>query len=162
MKKNGDHPNIEKENRMGDVQVKHVVTVWGTTLQSDEELQEFLEPLYDENGDVGPSGFLAATGLNWVDEDFFEAHVLGSEEEKMAFPTYLKEEYAPEPEVFERHLPENLTSKMSAYPSVILLYGNESGYGSINEQLFQLHEQEKSGDSPIVLLSKIVYETADR
>lgn len=142
--------------------MKHVVTVWGTTLHSDEELQEFLEPLYDEDGDVGPSCFLTATGLNEVDEDFFEAHLLGSEEEKGSFLTYLIEEYAPEREAFKRHLPEDLAAKLTEYSSVILLYGNESGYGSINEQLFQLHEQEKVSDSPVVLLSKIVYETADR
>ncbi|WP_289135507.1 immunity 22 family protein [uncultured Brevibacillus sp.] len=142
--------------------MRHVVTIWGANLQTEEELREFIEPIFDENGDVTPSSFLTATGLNWIDEDFFEVHLLKEPEVRSEFWTYLKEEYAPEGEAFSLQLSDDLKAKLEAYPAVILLYGNESPYGNINEQLFQLTEKGAEQGSPVVLLAKIRYETSER
>lgn len=142
--------------------MRHVVTIWGTNLQTEEELQEFIEPIFDENGDVTPSSFHTATGLDWIDEDFFEVHLLGDAEVRNEFWAYLKEEYAPEAEAFSLQLSDDLKARLEAYPSVILLYGNESPYGNINEQLFQLKEKGSEQGSPVVLLAQVIYETDER
>ncbi|GED70945.1 hypothetical protein BRE01_46470 [Brevibacillus reuszeri] len=142
--------------------MRHVVTIWGTNLQTEEELQNFIEPIFDEDGDVTPSGFHTATGLEWIDEDFFEVHFLGNVKERTEFWAYLKEEYAPEAGAFSQQLSDELVSSLVDYPSVILLYGNESRYGSINEKLFALQKNLPDDGSPIVLLAKVVYETKER
>lgn len=65
--------------------MKHVVVVWGTDLHTEDELQAFLEPVYTEDGDMYPSEFMKATGLTWVDEDFFEVHAVAKAEERADF-----------------------------------------------------------------------------
>ncbi|MFS0554489.1 immunity 22 family protein [Brevibacillus sp. 179-C9.3 HS] len=142
--------------------MRHVVTVWGTTLQSPDELADFLTPVYDEDGDVIPSGFLTASGLEWVDEDFFEVHEVQDAEAREYFFAYLENEYATDAKLDRTEWPIQLTEGISKYPHVILLYGNESRYGSINEKLFELTEDGQEKDSTVVMLAKLVFETEDR
>ncbi|NRS48302.1 immunity 22 family protein [Brevibacillus sp. HB2.2] len=142
--------------------MRNVVTVWGTTLQSADELADFLTPVYDEDGDVIPSGFLTASGLEWIDEDFFEVHEVQDAEARADFFMYLENEYAMNATLDRKEWPQKLTEEIGKYPHVILLYGNESRYGPINEKLFDLTEGGQEKDSPLVLLAKLVFETEER
>lgn len=142
--------------------MKHVVTIWGTTLQSADELADFLTPVYDEDGEVIPSGFLTASGLDWVDEDYFEVHDVHHAEDREYFFSYLENEYNANAKLDRKHWPAKLTEQIAQFPHVILLYGNESRYGTINQGLFALTEEGHKNNSPVVLLAKLVFETDER
>lgn len=138
--------------------MKHVVAIWGTTLQTDEELQPFLQPEYTEDGDVIPSGFMAAAGLDWVDEDFFEVHAVAQVEERAAFLAYLQRECVSAGESFAEKIPPNLSGEIARFPTVILLYGQVTNYGTVNEALFALTGEQHVGDGLVELLATIEYE----
>lgn len=143
--------------------MKHVVAIWGVNCRSEEELAAFVEPDYTEDGEAIPSEFMRSTGLSWIDEDFMEMHLLPDEESREAYVQYLKLDYASDPDQLAPQVPDSLRESMAPYPSVIVLYGNDSRYGSINEALFSLKET-GSGDrrQSVPLIAKIVYETEER
>ncbi|WP_025847957.1 immunity 22 family protein [Paenibacillus ehimensis] len=143
--------------------MKHVVAIWGANCRSEEELAAFVESGYTEDGDAIPSEFVSSTGLSWIDEDFMEIHWLPDEESCEAFVQYLKLDYASDPDQFAPQVPDSLRESMAPYPSVIMLYGNDSRYGSVNEALFSLAESGSGAGQPSVpLIAKIVYETEER
>lgn len=143
--------------------MKHVVAMWGTNCRSEEELAAFARPGYTEDGDAIPSEFMSSTGLSWIDEDFMEVHLLPDEESREAFVQYLKQDYASDPDRFAPQVPDSLGESIAPYPSVIVLYGNDSRYGSVNEVLFSLAESgSEVGQQPVPLIAKIVYETEER
>ncbi|XOK62277.1 immunity 22 family protein [Paenibacillus elgii] len=143
--------------------MKHVVAIWGVNCRSEEELAAFVELEYTEDGDVTPSEFMSSTGLSWIDEDFMEVHLLPDEESREALMQYLKQDYASDPGRFAPQVPDSLGESIAPYSSVIVLYGNDSRYGSVNEVLFSLAESgSEVRQQPVALIAKIVYETEER
>lgn len=143
--------------------MKHVVAMWGANCRSEEELAAFVEQGYTEDGDAIPSEFMVSTGLSWIDEDFMEIHLLPDEESRKAFVQYLKLDYVSDSERFAPQVSDSLGESMAPYPSVIVLYGNDSRYGSVNEALFSLGESGSgAGQQPVPPIAKIVYETDER
>ena len=61
----------------------------------EEELEAFVETVYDDDGNSLSSGFLASIGCSWIDEDFLEKHFFNNVEEHLAFIQYLRSEYSP-------------------------------------------------------------------
>ncbi|GMX61879.1 hypothetical protein Elgi_16830 [Paenibacillus elgii] len=142
--------------------MKHVVAIWGVNCRSEEEFAAFVRLEYTEDGEAIPSEFMSSTGLSWIDEDFMEIH-LPDEESREVFVRYLKQDYASDPDRFAPQVPDSLGESIAPYPSVIVLYGNDSRYGSINEVLFSLAESgSEVGQQPVPLIAKIVYETEER
>ncbi|MFB0843561.1 immunity 22 family protein [Paenibacillus oleatilyticus] len=143
--------------------MKHVVAVWGANCRSEEELAAFVEPGYTEDGEAIPSEFMSGAGLPWIDEDFMEIHLLPDEDSREAFVQYLKQDYASDPGRFAPQVPDSLGESIAPYSSVIVLYGNDSRYGSVNEVLFSLAESgSEVGQQPVALIAKTVYETEER
>ncbi|GAA3413277.1 immunity 22 family protein [Paenibacillus hodogayensis] len=138
--------------------MKHIVMIWGANISSSEELEAFVESVYDDDGDALPSAFLASIGRSWIDGDFLELHVVGNEEERIAFIEYLRLEYSPH-EPFVEQLPAALDETVQAYNAVILLYGNDSPYGAVNEEMFQWAEEGFPAASSVVLLASVQYES---
>ncbi|HBZ80239.1 MULTISPECIES: immunity 22 family protein [Brevibacillus] len=138
--------------------MKHVVVVWGTDLQTEDELQAFLEPVYTEDGDMYPSEFMKATGLTWIDEDFFEVHALGKAEERANFLEYLRQECVSAGASSAEKLPASLSDELADYPTVLLLYGQQTTYGTVNEELFSLSGERHVASTQVKLLAKIEYE----
>ncbi|UVI27744.1 immunity 22 family protein [Paenibacillus spongiae] len=140
--------------------MKNIVMIWGANFASEEELYAYVESRYDDDGDVLPSGFMASIGGSWIDDDFLEAHFLVDDVERGEFTVYLHEEYSPH-ELFAEQLPNAFEASIRAYNSIILLYGNDSPYGAVNEVLFAIEAVGREG-SAAVLLASIEYETEDR
>ncbi|WP_028551631.1 immunity 22 family protein [Paenibacillus sp. UNC451MF] len=138
--------------------MKHIVTIWGANFSSEEELEAFVETDYDDDGDALPSAFLAGIGCSWIDEDFQELHYFNNEDERKAFIEYLRLEYSPH-EPFAEQLPAKIAETIQAYNSIILLYGNNSPYGAINDELFQIVEAGLPTGSLVVLLTSVGYES---
>ncbi|UQZ81139.1 hypothetical protein SK3146_00295 [Paenibacillus konkukensis] len=138
--------------------MKHIVTIWGTPASSEKELNAFTETVYDDDGEALLSPFLNGIGCSWIDEDFMERHYFGDEEERTAFIEYLRSDYAPH-EAFAERLPEAIGEAIRAYPSVIILYGNDSPYGAINESLLAIAEAGPPAGSAAALLAIVEYES---
>ncbi|AJS58627.1 immunity 22 family protein [Paenibacillus sp. IHBB 10380] len=138
--------------------MKHIVTIWGANFSSEEELEAFVETVYDDDGDALPSAFLASIGCSWIDGDFLEIHFFNNEEERMAFIEYLRLEYSPH-EPFVEQLPATIDETIRAYNSIILLYGNDSPYGVINDEMFQIDEVGLPTGSSTFLLASVKYES---
>lgn len=138
--------------------MKHIVVVWGTDLHTEDELQAFLEPVYTEDGDMYPSEFMKATGLTWVDEDFFEVHAVAKAEERADFLEYLRQECVSDGEIFAEKLPTAFSEELTGYPTVLLLYGQQTAYGTVNEELFSLAGEPEAERARVKLLAKIEYE----
>jgi Immunity protein 22 len=133
--------------------MKHIVTIWGANFASEAELHSYVEIEYDEDGDALLSGFMEKIGLSWVDEDFLEIHFINKMEDREEFIDYLHKHYSSHSQ-FVKQLPPSLNESIRAYNSIILLYGNDSPYGSINDELFQFTES----DSSTGLIASISYE----
>ncbi|WP_152393230.1 immunity 22 family protein [Paenibacillus guangzhouensis] len=136
--------------------MQHLVTIWGANLNSEEELEAFVGTVYDDDGDAQPSAFLASTGCSSIDEDFLEIHFVQHEEDRLAFVSYLRQDYSAD-ESFYEHLPTSIGETLRAYNSIILVYSNDSPYGSMNEELFQITALPEDGAA--ILLASVVYET---
>ncbi len=76
----------------------------------------------------------------------------------MAFIAYLRLEYSPH-ELFVKQLPATIDETIQAFNSIILVYGNDSPYGAINDTLFQIVDASLSTGSSAVLLTSVEYET---
>lgn len=137
--------------------MKHIVTLWGANFSSAEELETFVETVDDDAGEALPSAFLASIGCSWIDEDFQELHFFNNEEERTAFIEYLRLEYSPH-EPFVEQLPATIDETIRAYNSIILLYGNDSPYGAINDEMFQIVEAGLPIVSLVDLLARVEYE----
>lgn len=133
--------------------MKHIVTIWGANFSSEDELRTFVEIEYDEDGDALLTDFMEKVGLSWIDEDFLEIHFFNNEEERKEFIDYLHHHYLSHNQ-FMKQLPSTLNESIHPYNSIILLYGNDSPYGSINDELFQFTESDPS----IGLIASISYE----
>ncbi|MFD0715613.1 immunity 22 family protein [Paenibacillus sp. GCM10027626] len=138
--------------------MKHIVRIWGANFSSEEELEAFVETVYDDDGGALPSAFLVSTGYSWIDEDFLEMHFFNNAEEHIAFIQYLRSEYSPH-DSFVKQLPATIDESIRAYNSIILLYGNDSPYGAINDELFQIVEADLPTGSSTILLARVEYET---
>ena len=136
--------------------MKHIVTIWGANLDSEQKLEAFVETEYDDDGDARPSAFLASTGCSSIDEDFLEIHFVQNDEDRLDFLSYLRLDYSAD-ESFADHLPTSIGDTFRAYNSIILVYGNDSPYGPINEELFQ--DTALPAEGAAVLLARVVYET---
>ncbi|MFX3632384.1 MAG: immunity 22 family protein [Candidatus Pristimantibacillus sp.] len=140
--------------------MKHIVMIWGANFSSEEELEAFVEMVDDDEGEVLPSAFLASIGCPRIDEDFQEMHFFNNEDDRMEFIQYLRLEYS-EHESFVEQLPATIDETIRAYNSIILLYGNDSPYGAINDELFQIVEAGLPTGSFVDLLASVEYK-ADR
>ncbi|MFF2889322.1 immunity 22 family protein [Paenibacillus sp. NPDC057967] len=138
--------------------MQHIVTVWGARFSSEDELAAFVETLYDEDGEAQPSVFLDNIGCSWLDDDFLELHFLSDAEERAAFVSYLRSEYAPH-DAFADQLPATIGEALEGYNSIILVSGSNSSYGAINEELFQIAKTGAQPGSPAVLLAAVEYES---
>ncbi|MFD0589318.1 immunity 22 family protein [Paenibacillus sp. GCM10027627] len=138
--------------------MKHIVKIWGANFSSEEELHAYVEAVYDNDGEAQPSAFLAELGYRYIDKDFLEAHFFNNEEERIAFIQYLKIDYSPHGS-FGKQLPAAIDEYMRAYHSIILLYGNDSLYGAINDELFQSDQSDSLPSSLICLIASIEYES---
>lgn len=141
--------------------MKHIVMLWGADFSSIEQLESYVLPEYDEDGEAIPSPFITALGISSIDPDFAELHVLGTEEEHSEFVDYLRQEYSPY-ETFAELLPKGLEKRIRLYHSMIVLYGNDSRYGTVNEELFQLASSGLPENSAGNLVASITYETEER
>lgn len=140
--------------------MKHIVMIWGAHFSSEKELIAFVEPAWDEDGEAQPSAFVRSIGVMSVDEDFLEAHYLGSDREREEFAGYVKEEYAPHKPFAER-LPASFEADLRDCNSIILVYGNDSPYGPVNDALFQYAGSNRSAHgSQLTLVASVEYETA--
>jgi hypothetical protein len=127
---------------------------------SEEELKAFVEISYDEEDEAQaqPSEFMTSIGTSRLDNDFMETHFINDEESHQSFTNYLCYEYCSN-ESFPKQLPQNLGEYINKYNSIILLYGNDSPYGSVNEFLFLIEAPATPIESSAALLACIVYQT---
>ncbi|ALS26322.1 immunity 22 family protein [Paenibacillus cisolokensis] len=138
--------------------MKHVVTVWGANFRTEEELRAFVEPVSHDDGETLPSEFMTRSGIGWFDADFMETHFINSDEERRMFIAYMHRDYSPH-EQFAEHLPATLYASIGLYNSIILLYGNDSPSGAVNEQLFRIARSGAAPGSSAILVAGIEYET---
>jgi hypothetical protein len=125
-----------------------------------QELDDFVQPIWDENGDAWPSAFLTSIGVSSVDDDFLEVHFLPDDEAHAAFADYLRREYSPD-ESFAEHLPPKIDEKIRACNSIILLYGNVSPYGAVNDVLFSIATPGHPSSTTVQLLESVMYEESE-
>ncbi len=138
--------------------MKHIVTIWGANFSTEEELEAFTETLYDDEGDARPSAFLISIGCSWIDEDFQELHFFRAEEDRKSFINYLRLEYS-QHQAFVEQLPAAIDEAIQAYNAIILQYGNQSPYGTINEELFRINKAGLQAVASPVLLACVEYES---
>ncbi|MED4534316.1 immunity 22 family protein [Metabacillus fastidiosus] len=137
--------------------MEHIVTIWGCNFKNEEELESYVEAYKD--GENAASEFANDIGLMWLDEDFMEIAFLASDKEQAEIIDYLNNDYSDDNE-FTEQLPASLLQDISPYNSIILLYGNKSIYGSINEELFRMEKNlSLESCSDVRLVAGVVYET---
>ncbi|MGG3926409.1 immunity 22 family protein [Metabacillus fastidiosus] len=137
--------------------MEHIVTIWGCNFKNEEELESYVEAYKD--GENAASEFANDIGLMWLDEDFMEIAFLASDKEQAEIIDYLNNDYSDDNE-FTEQLPASLLQDISSYNSIILLYGNKSIYGSINEELFRMEKNlSLESCSDVRLVAGVVYET---
>ncbi|MGG3805049.1 hypothetical protein [Metabacillus fastidiosus] len=84
---------------------------------------------------------------------------MASDKEQAEIIDYLNNDYSDDNE-FTEQLPASLLQDISPYNSIILLYGNKSIYGSINEELFRMKKNlSLESYSDVRLVASVVYET---
>ncbi|WP_010268816.1 immunity 22 family protein [Paenibacillus senegalensis] len=133
--------------------MRHIITIWGANFSSEEELVAYVESAYDDDGEeVLPSAFLESIGHSSIDRDFLELHFLSNEEEHTAFIQYLKSEYSSH-DSFVNLLPPTMDESIRSYNSILLLSGNDSPYGAVNEELFHIVKADLPVDAPALLAS---------
>lgn len=142
--------------------MQHAVAIWAGNFDSEEELIAYTERTLDEEQGTLSSRFMEGAGLEGLDEDFIEKHYLHDAEERRAFTVYLKHGYAEGTE-FAEQLPADLDSRLTAYNSVLLLYGNDSPFGSVNDMLLhEIRTDRLSASFPLRLIAHVSYETLHR
>jgi hypothetical protein len=142
--------------------MRHAVVIWAGTFNSEEELMAYTESIFDEETSRQSSDFMEGAGIEELDEDFIERHYISDAEERRHLVTYLRHEYA-EDSAFAEHLPDDLESRLAEHNSVILLYGNDSPYGPVNEGLLQEGRSTNTAASfKMVLIADIQYESLVR
>ncbi|OPH56976.1 hypothetical protein BC351_26570 [Paenibacillus ferrarius] len=142
--------------------MKNVVAIWAANYESEEDLKSFVEISYDEDEEAQAqaqaSGFMRSIGISGIDNDFMETHFINDDESRQSFSNYLYNEYCSN-QSFSEQLPSNLGEYINRYNSFILLYANDSPYGSVNEFLLLMEAPvTPSGSSP-VLLAYLIYHT---
>ncbi|MGG3891267.1 immunity 22 family protein [Metabacillus fastidiosus] len=137
--------------------MEHIITIWGCNFKNEEELESYVEA--DKDGENAASEFANDIGLMWIDEDFMEIAFLASDKEQAEIIDYLNNDYSSDNE-FTEQLPVSLLQGIRPYNSLILLYGNKSIYGSINEELFRMEKNlSLESCSDVRLVASVVYET---
>ncbi|GFZ92879.1 hypothetical protein GCM10008018_44140 [Paenibacillus marchantiophytorum] len=136
--------------------MKNVLTILAANFDSEEQLKEFVEIIYNEDGDARPSGIMTSIGTTRLDYDFVETHFFNDVESRQSFWDYLCYEYCSN-ESFSKQIPPTLNECINQFNSIILLYGNDSLYGSVNKFLFQIGGLVNPIGSSAVFLSCITY-----
>ncbi|WP_216651807.1 hypothetical protein [Paenibacillus sp. NEAU-GSW1] len=112
------------------------MTLWGASFSNNEDLK---------------------SRFDRFDEDFMEIHEICHEEERKSFIEYLQTEYSQD-DPFAEQLPLNLEQLIHPYQSIVVLYGNDSSYGAINFELFEMSQSDIPFEAKAALLASIVYE----
>jgi len=112
---------------------QYVVAVWLANFNHENELRNYLEVTYDEDGN-SQSGFGDAVGLKHFDSDFLE---------HASFNNSMKPEEIISGVSFSEYFKDDLTplindDSLSAHNTIIFLYGKQDKYGGINEHIFSL------------------------
>lgn len=95
---------------------KEKVTVFLGRFKNHEELHEYVQLVYDEEGDATCALF-RETGIEWFDEDSLEAFLF---DEKDPYKRIMEASFA---DTFKPSLKEQLTpSLLSKYNAIILFY----------------------------------------
>ncbi|MNW23328.1 hypothetical protein D3C74_00260 [compost metagenome] len=123
--------------------MQHIVTIWAGNFATDEEFMSYIAIVRDTNDERHASLFEQQSGLSDLDEDFMEAHYIRGPKERQEFIDYMRNDYSPH-HAFTEHLPEGLEVLLAPYNSLILIYGNDSPHGAINECLLNLVEDPSS------------------
>ncbi|MFC3746096.1 immunity 22 family protein [Paenibacillus sp. GCM10012306] len=137
--------------------MRNAVAIWAGNFNSEEELMTYTE---GSSGDgVAGGSFMDEAGLEGLDQDFMERHYIGNGEERRSLVTYLRLEYTEYSE-FAEQLPADLEARLVPYNSVVLLYGNDSPYGPVNEMLLESFSSKNTSASfPMILIARVEYET---
>lgn len=135
--------------------MKQIVTVWGANFAGEDELGGFVQTGWDDDGEAVPSLFMRTIGTSRIDEDFMEVHYVGREYSLEAFADYLRSEYRSDDMSFAERLPANLEETLGNYNSFIVVYGNDSGYGAVNDELFTIGGRPEG--SAAALLLRVVF-----
>lgn len=139
--------------------MKHVVAIWAGQFSSEDEFIGSVEGTFDSEGDYKSSAFMEAAQLTELDEDFMESHYVQAAQELAEFIVYLRHEYSSD-RAFGEQLPADLDQRLASYNSFVVLYGNDSSYGAVNEVLFSYGgSRDTEGNSLFEHVGRFIYET---
>ncbi|GGG01715.1 hypothetical protein GCM10010912_53210 [Paenibacillus albidus] len=142
--------------------MKHAVAIWTGDCESAEALDEYTNGTYDEEGEYVRSDFMKDTGIEWLDMDFMEIHYIQDEQGLKELLEYLRHDYSQD-EAFRNQLPPEMDQALAAGNAVILLYGNDSLYGPVNEFLLRSTDADFSGEAAAFTIQTLVrYETPEK
>jgi hypothetical protein len=140
--------------------MRNAVAIWAGNFNSEEELMTYTEGPSDEM--MSGADFMDDAGMEGLDHDFMERHYVGSGEDRRSLVTYLRHEYIEDSE-FAEQLPADLEVRLVSYNSVVLLYGNDSPYGPVNELLLEtVSSRNFAASFPMILIAHVEYETLGR
>ncbi|OBZ18561.1 hypothetical protein A8L34_03015 [Bacillus sp. FJAT-27264] len=140
--------------------MRNAIAIWAGNFNSEEELMSYTE---GSSGDgVTGGNFIDEAGIEGLDQDFMERHFVRSGEERRSLVTYLRHEYIEDSE-FAEQLPADLEARLAPYNSMVLVYGNDSPYGPVNEILLDnVSSNNIAASFPMILIARVEYESLGR